>query len=188
LFLLVGCSRFEQTIYKATMLYKPPPPPAPLGALIDPVFQTQELNAEASDFIVYQHEFKMGLTELNPSGQDHLQEIAYRLQHGMNLPVVVERSDMGIDPDTEFQYPVNPDPEIDMKRRAVVVKALSHMGVGDADQRVVVALAYAPGEPASESAAAFQRGFGGFFGGFGGSSIGGLGFGGFRTFGGFFGF
>jgi hypothetical protein len=167
LLLLVGC---------AHPFYRSPPPPTPLGAISDDIWRNQEGNAEASDFVIYQHEFKLNTPQLNLGGEDHVKEIALRLQEGAHFPVVVERSMTSPRADTEYQYPVHPNPQLDLARREVVVRALVAMGVHDAESRVVVAPAIAAGMHSTEAAAAYQRGFSGFgFGGFGGGFGGGIG-------------
>jgi hypothetical protein len=85
---------------------------------------------------------------------------------------------------TRFGYPVHPNPQLDMQRRELIVRALQTFGVGDAEERVVVAPAFATGFEATEAAGSYMRGIDGgrgFGGGFGGGGFGG-GFGG----GGFF--
>ena len=192
LLLAAACSSAGcRQINHARGLYQPPPPQTPLGTTSDTIWQMQERNAEASDFVVYQHEFRIEETSLNTSGQNHLVEIAYRLQGGQDYPVVVEKSTFSVRPGTEFEYPVHPNPALDMDRRAVVVAALEKMGVTDAERRVVVAPAFAPGQQAGEAVGAYQRGlrsfggFGGLGGGFFGGGFGGFG-GGFGGFGGGF--
>jgi hypothetical protein len=148
--------------------YRSPPPPTPLGAISDDIWKNQERNAEASDFVVYEHEFKLHTPILNLGGEDHVKEIALRLAEGCDFPVVIERSMTSPRPDTEYQYPVHPNPQLDLARREVVVRALVAMGIHDADKRVVVAPAFATGMNAAEAAGAYQRGFGGFGGGLGG--------------------
>jgi hypothetical protein len=72
-----------------------------------------------------------------------------------------------------------------MRRREIVVRSLQAMGIADADDRVLVAPALAPGMKAYEAESAYgatigrqsgNSGFGGFF--FGGGGSGGGGFGG----------
>lgn len=161
----------------ARRLYEPPPSQMPLGTTVDQIWQMQERSAEASDFVVYQHEFQVDSTELNPSGKNHVMEIAYRLQQGQEFPVVVEQSNNSIQPGSEFEYPVHLNPALDMQRRGAITTALERLGVPNAADRVVVAPAYAPGQQAGEAVSAYQRGvrsFGGF-GGLGGGFFGGAG-------------
>ena len=183
-----GCQHYHQ----AKMLYQPPPAVAPLGAVSDPIWQSQEARAEASDFVVYQHEFAYQSAELNSCGMNHLMQVAARLKYCPHLPVIVEPGNMTIREETEFQYPVHPNPELDLRRREVVVLALQELGIPNAEKRVVVAPALAAEANAIEATRAYNQGlsgggffgggFGGGFGGFGGS-FGGGGFGG--GFGGF---
>lgn len=187
---LPGCAGHRN----AWQFFQPPPAPTPLGSHVDEFNRLQEQNAEAAKFIVYQHEFKLnelvdgqnvGGFHLNEYGEDHVRKIAEQMRSGVMYPVVVERSQTTAWPDTQFHYPVHFDPELDLKRRAVVVQSLSVLGVPDADQRVVVAPSFVQGYESSQAARAYNNsmryGSGGFGGGFGGGGFGG-GFGG----GGFF--
>ena len=80
---------------------------------------------------------------LNEYGEDHVRKIAENLRNGAMFPVVVERSQTSPRPGTKYKYPVHFNPDLDMKRREVVVRALTRMGIADADTRVVVAPAFA---------------------------------------------
>ncbi len=170
---------------RARMFYQPPPPANPLGAHVDPLWKIQEANAEASDFVIYQHEFELNGTRLNTAGEDHVKEVAARLNAGQDMQVLVERSMTTAREDTEFKYPVHPNPELDMKRREVIVRSLAVMGVPDAEQRVVVAPSMAEGFKATEAQRSYSQALqgGGQFGrgyGFGGGFFGpfsGFGFG-----------
>lgn len=167
-----------------------PAPPTMLGASVDEMNRTQELNAEAAKYVVYQHEFEPSFIDgkgekdawkLNDYGEDHLKQIAANLLRGDELPVVVERSQTSPKAGTDYQYPIHFNDELDEKRRRCVVAALTAMGVADAETRVVVAPAFSEGLMSSEAAAAYQRGmqYGrGGYGGYGGGYGGGFGFGG----------
>jgi uncharacterized membrane protein YgcG len=174
-----GCGCFPC----AQSLYRPPPTPPP-GAQSDAMWQRQEANAEASDFVVYQHEFELNGVRLNTFAEDHLRQMAVRLRAGADFPVIVERSMTSVRPESEFKYPVNPGPELDMQRREIVVRSLAAMGVGDAEQRVMVAPPLAAGFKATEALRAYGGGlghggqFGAGHGGFGGAFFGGGGGGG----------
>jgi hypothetical protein len=146
---LAGCSLFDSD-------RKTPTPP--LGVQSDEIWRRHEAGASASDFVIYQHEFELNGTRLNLGGQDHLRSIAARLHSGQPLPVVIERSMTSERPDSEFHYPVNPNPELDMQRRAAVAKCLIAMGIPQADHCVVVAPAMAEGYTATEAAAAYEQG------------------------------
>lgn len=160
--------------------YQPPPPPQPLGTVSDSIWQQQEANAEASDFVIYQHEFTLNTARLNTEGEDHVKKIAVRLKQGQQFPVIIERSMTTPRATTEYQYPVHPNPELDMQRRAVVVRSLQVLGVEDAENMVVVSNALAEGYTGYEAEQAYNQGiigggFGGFGGGFGGGFRGGFG-------------
>ncbi len=169
---IAGCSS------KWHQFYQPPPPPAPLGALSDPIWQNQEANAEPSEFVVYQHEFKKDAQWLNTGGEDHVKQIAARLLSGQEAAVIVERSMMSPQEGAENPYPVHPNPELDMRRREIVARCLVAMGIEDAEQRVVVAPAFAQGITGNEAEVVYRNGLGGA--GFGAPGVGGGGgFGGF---------
>jgi hypothetical protein len=164
--------------------------PPPQGTLTDPIWIAMEENAEPSKFVVYQHEFVYNLARLNWAGEDHLKQIAARLHAGQNFPVLIERSVTSKLQTTEYKYPVHPNPDLDMQRRAVVVQALTAMGIPDADQRVIVSPALVRPQDDIDAERSYSRshyygggqgGSGGGFGGFGGG-IGGFG-GGFGGFG-----
>jgi hypothetical protein len=181
----------------ASLFYQEPPPPTVLGTEVDDVMRIQEENAEASKFVIYQHEFQLnesndgeavGGIRLNEDGEDHLRRIAQNLRSGTPYPVIVERSRTTSKAGTEFGYPVHFNTQLDLQRRTVVVKTLQEMGIEDAEQLVVVAPALTPGITEFEAERAYRRGlsggsgvggagqgFGGFSGGLGGFG-GGIGF------------
>jgi hypothetical protein len=138
-------------------------PTPPLGTQSDQNWRRMEAGAAASDFVIYQSEFSVdpkdeNKIQLNAAGEDHLRSIAARLQCGAPLPVVIERGNMSKRADTEYQYPVHPNPELDMKRRDYVAKTLVAMGITNADQCVIVAPAMAEGYKGTEAARAYARG------------------------------
>ena len=129
--------------------------PFPLGQVTDSFWETQQTNAEASDFVFYDHEFVGETEELAPGGKKHLVQVALRLPQ-VPFPIVVEQS------------AYNRKPQLDRKRRQVIVNDLTRLGLDlDAvDQRVVIAPAFAPGITAMEGESAYYRtldsgGFGG---------------------------
>lgn len=183
-----GCNHIQ----RARMAYQSPTVRT-LGTSVDPYFETQEAAGEASDFVIYQHEFANDTHRLNTAGEDHVRQIAARMNNGQDFQVVIERGFTTPRQETEYQYPIHPNPQLDERRRTVVAKSLELFGVHDANSRVVVAPAFAEGYEAPEAANAYQRSFFGGFGGggglgnsggFGGGGIGG--FGGFGGSGGFF--
>jgi hypothetical protein len=116
--------------------------PFPLGQVTDSIWETQQTNAEASDFVFYDHEFVNDTAELAPAAKHKLMQVALRLEH-VPFPVVVEQS------------PENRAPELDGERRRAVVEQLARLGTADADARVVIAPALARGITAIEG----ERGY-----------------------------
>ena len=161
--------------------YPCPEVPPPLGTISDPVWQLQETNAEASDFVVHEHEFVGNTPRLNAAGEDHLKQIAARAPQ-TPFPVLIEPSSMSPAAGTVHGFPVHNNPQLDQDRRTVIVQALVMMGVEDAEDRVTIAPALTPGFESFEAEGAYNRGFSGYDrGGY-------FGFGGFGAFGGFGGF
>lgn len=155
---------------------------APLGTISDDIWQKQEENGEASDFVIHESEFVGTTAKLNAAGEDHIKQIAVRMV-STPFPVVVEPSSMSVNESDEYKYPVNGNDDLDMHRRNVIVKMLQAMNVQDADERVVVSPAFTPGFQGFEAYRAYSTGFsnrgggngsgGGAFGGFGGGGGGG---------------
>lgn len=166
-----------------------------VGGVVDQVNRVQEDNAEAAKFIVYAHEFeinqatdpdefnqKRGIAgefsyqnenrvrgfRLSPSGQDHLNQIAFYLQNysGVSQPpsVIVERSETSRQWESNHRYPVRRNDLLDEARRRLVVNALYQLGIPNAEQIVVVAPAFPEGLNSQEAAQAWNRSFGGFGG------------------------
>ena len=104
----------------------------PLGSIVRSHWHMMETNAEASDFVIYRHEFVESSSELTPYGKDHIAEIAARMPT-TPFPVVVQRS-MN-----------NADPELDRIRREIVVRVLADLGNYDAERRTVVSQPYSNG-------------------------------------------
>lgn len=142
------------------------PPPVMLGSEVDQLMTQQERNAESSKFVIPMHEFELNQKlpdgrergwRLNEFGEDHVKQIAARLRQGHDFPVVIERSQTTALDNTEFEYPVHFNEDLDWKRRAVVVAALVRLGISDADQRVVAAPSLAEGITANEAVRAYSR-------------------------------
>jgi hypothetical protein len=112
--------------------------PFPLGQVTDSHWETMQTNAEAADFIFYDHEFRydtkarVDTAELTPGGKKKLMQVALRLEH-VPFPVVIEESQHGA------------RPELDEARRQTIIRELNRLGVTGADGRVVVAAAFAEG-------------------------------------------
>lgn len=143
-----------------------PPPPAKSGAATEAIWRRQEQNAEAADFIIYEHDFEaIGSVRLNDAGIDHLKQIASRLLAGAPFPVIIERSKYSTDPRVPatdidrgiFNYEIHPDPELDNRRRDIIARVLADMGVPHANQRVVVGRQLAPSQNSQQAAQAYQQ-------------------------------
>ena len=135
-----------------------PPAPVPNGQIVQGLLQEQEVNGEAIDFVIYEHEFVAGTHRLTPAGENHVRQIAVRAKE-TPFPVVIEESSMAIRPETEYGYPVHNNRELDSQRRVLVARALNILGVASADSRVVVGPA--PAAPAYSHEAEISWG-GGF--------------------------
>ncbi|MBB03818.1 hypothetical protein GYB59_12955 [bacterium] len=150
------------------------PEELPLGVVNRAHYQAMETNAEAVDFILYDHDFVLNTAELTSDGKDKVLEIAARMRSAP-FPVIVERTEN------------NSDPELDSYRRNLIAQILTDLGNPDADQRTVVSRSYGPGYNSIESERDWYQHIGG--GGqnnnnFGnnngvGTTFGGGGFGGF---------
>ena len=116
--------------------------PFPLGQVTDSFWETQQTNAEASDFIFYDHEFEGETDALTPAGRKHLLQVAMRMRH-VPFPVVVEQSIH------------NREPDLDRWRRQTIIDELLQLGVDGADGRVVIAPALSRGISAAEGEAAY---------------------------------
>jgi hypothetical protein len=143
----------------------PGPPadrPFPLGQVSDSHWETQQTNAEAADFIFYDHEFAGETANLAPGAKRHLEEVALRLPH-VPFPIVIEQSMF------------NAKPELDQARRQSIVMQLARLGVANVEERVVVANAFAEGFTGIEGERAYYNGIIGRFGGGAGRRFGGTG-------------
>jgi hypothetical protein len=171
--MFVGCKGVMHTTYSGEA-------PQPLGQVNDQHWHTMITNAQASDFVIYQHEWIGTTVQLNPAGQQHLVQIARRLAD-VPFPVLIEpvtfrpfedhryeekeftdvtreRREI-LEADHARRETVDADrrAEIDAARRQEIVHFLSVMGYGAANDRVFVATPYAPGITGSEGARAFDR-------------------------------
>ena len=136
--------------------------PFPLGQVSDSFWETQQTNAEAADFIFYDHEFKGNTAQLAPGGKKHLEQAALRLEH-VPFPVVIEES------------PHDAQPELDQQRRQTIVEQLGRLGLPNAEERVVVANAFPEGYTGIEAEGAYYNVLGNAFSGGAGRRFGGYG-------------
>ncbi len=158
------------------------PESLPLGSTVRAHYQVMQTNAEAADFILYDHDFVGETAELTPLARDKVLEIAARMRSAP-FPVLVERSEN------------NSNPELDAYRRQIVAQILYDCGNPDADQRTIVSLPYGMGFQGIEARYNYGRyigtgtnfgnnnGYGGGYGGgFGGGGFGAGGAGGYGGF------
>jgi hypothetical protein len=149
---LTGCSHETNCDFMGDIT------PTPLGTVSDSIWQTQEANAEASDFVIQSIEWEGNSAVLNDSGKSHVKQIATRAIN-QRFPIIVEKSSRTMRPDTQYHYPIHNDPELDAVRRSLIVEALIVLGIDDADSRVVVGTSLAPGFFSRESETALRQGF-----------------------------
>lgn len=137
--------------------------PFPIGQVSDSFWETQQTNAEAADFIFYDHEFRGDTSELGPSAKRHLESVALRLEHSP-FPIVIEQSRH------------NAQIALDNARRQTIILHLNRMGITNADERVVISSAFAEGFTGIEAEQSYYSGIlGGSFGGGTGRRFGGTG-------------
>lgn len=118
--------------------------PFPVGQVSDAFWETQQTNAEAADFIFFDHEFVDDTAELAPGAKKKLMSVALRLEH-VPFPITIEESLH------------NARPALDEARRRMVVEQLARMGIPQAERRVVIASALAEGITAVEGEANYYR-------------------------------
>lgn len=175
--LTVGCC-------KDKCAYMQPIDPTPLGAYSDQAWKLQEGNAEASDFVIHEHEFRGNTSKLNSQGESHVRQVAARMGEN-GYPVIIESSSMSSREDTVHGFPVHNDPALDQRRREVLVHTLIELGAKDVENKVVIGPALTPGYEQLEGQAAYRQSLSGFSsngsgrGGGGGGGFGGGGGGGF---------
>lgn len=136
--------------------------PFPVGQNSDSFWETQQTNAEAADFVFYDHEFKGNTAELAPGAKKHLEQVALRLEH-VPFPIVIEQSEH------------NARPALDEARRRTIIEQLGRMGVTNVEGRVVVANSFAEGFTGVEAERAYWNVIGGQWGAGGGRRFGGMG-------------
>ena len=149
--------------------------PLPIGQATDSFWETQQTNAEAADFIFYDHEFKYDTTkhvetaQLSPLAKKHLTEVALRLEH-VPFPVIIEEL-----PRNHDEAKNHEKGQLEQARRKTIVEQLNRLGITNADERVVVANACAEGFTGVEGERAYFNVISGGFGGGAGRRFGGTG-------------
>ncbi|MFN0019393.1 MAG: hypothetical protein ACKVP0_14100 [Pirellulaceae bacterium] len=149
--------------------------PFPVGQVSDSHWETQQTNAEAADFIFYDHEFRYDTTkhvetaQLSPLAKKHLAEVALRLEH-VPFPVIIEELPRNHDDAKNHEKGL-----LEQARRKTIVEQLNRLGITNADERVVIANACAEGFTGVEGEGAYFNVIGGGFGGGAGRRFGGTG-------------
>ena len=160
--LTVGCC-------KDKCAYMQPSDPLPLGASSDQAWKLQEANAEASDFVIHEHEFQGNTSRLNSLGESHVRQVAARMGE-TGFPVIIETSSMSKRDSDVHGFPVHNDQALDQRRREVIVHTLIELGAKDVENKVVVGPALTPGYEQIEAEAAYYQSLRGFANGNGGGS------------------
>ena len=153
--------------------------PLPVGQATDAFWETQQTNAEAADFIFYDHEFKRMTTgegterqetaQLSPLAKKKLEQVALRLEH-VPFPVIIEQF-----PRTHNAASNHQKSLVEEARRKTVVEQLNRLGVTNADERVVLSNAFPEGFTGIEGEQTYFNIIGGGFGGGAGRRFGGTG-------------
>jgi hypothetical protein len=137
----VGCHSASH-VPKEQQLGPPYDHPFPVGQVTDAHWETQQTNAEAADFIFYDHEFEGTTARLTPGGYKHLMQVALRLPH-VPFPVVIEET------------PGERAMKLDLSRRQEIIGQLTQLGVQAPEPRVIVASAFPEGLSAIEGESAY---------------------------------
>lgn len=149
--------------------------PFPVGQVTDSHWETQQTNAEAADFIFYDHEFRYDTTkhvetaQLSPRAKKKLEQVALRLEH-VPFPVIIEEL-----PRTHDEAKNHEKGLLEEARRKTVVEQLNRLGVTNADERVVLSNAFPEGITGVEGERAYFNVINGAFGGGAGRRFGGTG-------------
>jgi len=149
--------------------------PFPVGQVTDSHWETQQTNAEAADFIFYDHEFRydtehhVDTAQLSPRAKKHLEEVALRLEH-VPFPVVIEELPRDHDAAKNHQKGL-----LEQARRQTIVENLNKMGITNADERVVISNAFPEGFTGVEGERSYFGIINGAFGGGAGRRFGGTG-------------
>lgn len=180
--LAAGCAHHDQQSHHT---YGGPPygpahdRPLPVGQASDSFWETQQTNAEAADFIFYDHEFKRMTTgegterqetaQLSPLAKKKLEQVALQLEH-VPFPVIIEQF-----PRTHNAASNHQKGLVEEARRKTIVEQLNRMGVTNADERVVLSNAFPESRTGIEAERSYFNIIGGGFGGGAGRRFGGTG-------------
>jgi hypothetical protein len=176
--LAVGCAgphKQSHHTYGGPPYGPPHDRPFPVGQVSDSHWETQQTNAEAADFIFYDHEFKYDTTkhvetaQLSPLAKKHIEQVAMRLEH-VPFPVVIEELPRNHDEAKNHEKGL-----LEQARRKTIVEQLNRMGVTNADERVVVSNAFPESRTGVEAERSYFNVINGGFGGGMGRRFGGTG-------------
>jgi hypothetical protein len=178
--LLIGCAgphhKQSHHTYGGPPYGPPHDRPLPIGQATDSFWETQQTNAEAADFIFYDHEFKRQTTgnheetaQLGPLAKKKLEQVALRLEH-VPFPVVIEQFPRDHDLAKNHQKGL-----VEEARRKTIVEQLNRLGITNADERVVISNAFPEGYTGIEGERTYFNIIGGGFGGGAGRRFGGTG-------------
>jgi hypothetical protein len=149
--------------------------PFPVGQVSDSHWETQQTNAEAADFIFYDHEFRYDTTkhvetaQLSPLAKKKLEQVALRLEH-VPFPVIIEELPRTHDEAKNYEKGL-----LEQARRKTIVEQLNRLGVTNADERVVLSNAFPEGFTGVEGERSYFNVINGAFGGGAGRRFGGTG-------------
>ena len=149
--------------------------PFPVGQVTDSHWETQQTNAEAADFIFYDHEFRYDTTrhvdtaQLSPLAKKKLEQVALRLEH-VPFPVIIEELPRNHDAAKNYEKGL-----LEQARRQTIVEQLNRLGITNADERVVISNAFPEGITGVEAEQSYSNILGGAFGGGAGRRFGGTG-------------
>lgn len=134
----------------------------------------------ASDFVIHQHEWFLGGTEIGPAGRRHISRLSPRLAYETHQ-VIIEPSEPDLKLHASVKDAALAAQELDQVRRFEVIQMLQQCGVLDAEMRVRIAYPQAEGlngaqatrifnslgrgGPGSRSGSSAGGGLGGFGGG-----------------------
>lgn len=176
--LTAGCHWGNKQCHKSSGGPPHGPPhdrPLPVGQVTDSHWETQQTNAEADDFIFYDHEFRydtehqVDTAQLSPRTKKKLEQVALRLEH-VPFPVVIEELPRDHDAARNRQKGL-----LEQARRQTIVEQLNRMGITNADERVVIANAFPEGITGIEAEQSYSTILGGSFRGGAGRRFGGTG-------------
>ena len=175
--LLIGCAETQQSHkgYGGPPYGPPHDRPFPVGQVTDSHWETQQTNAEAADFIFYDHEFRYDTTrhvetaQLSPLAKKKLEQVALRLEH-VPFPVIIEELPRNHDDAKNHEKGL-----LEHARRKTIVEQLNRLGITNADERVVISNAFPEGITGVEAEQSYSNIIGGTFNGGTGRRFGGTG-------------